>query len=112
MRIQDKLNQTITYWSPGVPDGFGGMTYGTPEAIQGRWEGQNELFIDAEGNEVRSQSIVYLDQSVQINGYLALGEYTDSTDTDPTTISGAKEIRSVKSTPSVDASQTLYKVWL
>jgi len=112
MNLKSKLNQDITYWPPGTPDGFGGTDYGTPTLLQGRWEGQNELFVDAEGNEVRSQAIIYLDQDVKLSGYLAKGEHTDSTDNDPTTISGAKEIRSVKETPSVDATQTVYKVWL
>jgi len=109
MKLKNKLNQDITYWSPGEPDGFGGTTYGTPVLLSGRWEGQNELFVDAEGNEVRSQAVIYLDQSVALSGYLAKGEHTGS---DPTTVSGAKEIRSVKETPNVDATQTVYKVWL
>ena len=109
MRLSRFYTQTITYWEPGTPDGYGGTTYPEPVTIKGRWEGRKELFIDAEGNEVRSQSVVYPDQLVELGGYLYEGESTAS---DPTTVDGALEIRAVRRVPSVKGTQEVIKVWL
>jgi len=107
--IFNHLYQKATYWAPGAVSGFGGRTFSAPVTIRVRWEDRAELFIDADGNEVRSRSIVYSDISVKQGGYLFLGE---STATDPTTVNNAYEIRDVTSTPNLYASTFLYKIVL
>jgi len=109
MRLSKFYTSTVTYWGPGTPDGYGGTTWPDPVTIKARWEGRNELFVDAEGKEVRSQSVVYPDQEVELGGYLYHGESTAS---DPTTVDGALEIRAVRKVPNLQGTQETIKVWL
>jgi len=109
MKLAKYFTSTATYWGPGVPDGFGGTDWPDPVLINVRWEGRNELFVDADGVEVRSQSVVYPDQDVELGGYLCHGESSAS---DPTTVDGALEIRAVRKIPNLRATQSLTKVWL
>lgn len=96
--INRNLRQDITYWPPGSPDGFGGVSYGTPAARLGRWEDKSDLFIDTDGQEVRSIAIVYLKEDVSLQGYLFLGTSTAS---NPTLINRAFEIRAFSKIPNL-----------
>jgi len=109
MDFSNLLNQTITYWAPSSYDKFGVGTYDDPVTVIGRWEDKQELFIDVNGKEVRSSSIVYLEDDVETGGYLYLGESTETTPIDET---GAREIRGYAKTPSLDAVYFLRKIWL
>lgn len=100
--ITRNLRQTVTYWSPGGNDGFGGVSYGTPVNIKGRWQDVAELFIDASGNEVVSKAKVWIDTDVVNKGYLYLGE---STAADPETVSDAREIRQFGKIPNLRATE-------
>jgi len=112
MNLSRLLNQTITYWASPAPDGYGGYTYDAPEAIVGRWEDKQELFIDKAGKEVKSNAIVYLGQDVDLGGFLALGTHIDSADVNPVDTIGAREIRSVEKSPDVRGDYSLRKAWL
>ena len=103
------LRQSVTYWSPGTPDGFGGVSFGTPVVVKGRWEDRTNLFVDIDGNEARSSTRVYLDRDVELNGFLFLGS---STATDPKTVSDAKEIRDFRKTPNLQATEFERRVLL
>jgi len=110
MSFIDRLfSQTITYWGSPSTSGWGGKTFDTPITLSGRWEDKQELFIDPMGNEVRSLAVVYVDQDVDLGGYLYLGTSTES---DPETVSEAREIRSFAKVPSIDGETYLRKVWL
>ncbi len=92
--------QTITYWSPGTPDGYGGLTYGAPVSLTGRWEERQEQFLDKTQTMQLSQAIVFLPNgtSIEEGGYLYLGT---SIDTDPTTVVGAFMIKRILITPDL-----------
>ncbi len=107
--VTRNLVQTITYWAVGVPDGFGGETFTAPVSLKGRWEDRSDLFIDVSGNESHSEAVVYVDTDVEIGGYLL---NDSSTASDPTVISGAREIRSFRKIPSLNAKIFERKVWL
>ena len=96
--ITRNLRQNVTYWSPGVNDGFGGVTFGSPAVQKGRWEDKVELFRDQSGNEVISIATVYLTVDVANKGYLFLGT---STGADPTAVSDAREIRAFRKIPNL-----------
>ena len=96
--ITRNLKGIVTYWAPGVNDGFGGVTFPTSVDIKARWEDKAELFIDASGNEVTSKAKVYLVSDVALKGYLFNGKSTVS---DPTTISDAREIRAFRRMPNL-----------
>lgn len=100
------LKQDGTYWPPGVNDGFGGVSYGAAVAIKCRWQDVAELFRDAQGQEVTSSAVVYVDRTLALRGKLALGAISGAPP------SSAREIRQAGSSPSVDAQRALLKVWL
>lgn len=103
------MHQTITYWSPDGIDAFGGRTFGAPLEIKGRWQDKADLFRDSDGREVVSSAVVYVDQDVELRGYLYLGSSSAS---NPQTVDGAREIRNIGRSPDLGATQTLHKVWL
>ena len=112
--LRRHLKQTAVYWPSPTPDGWGGYTLGTPQEISVRWEHRQELFIDAQGNEVRCSSVVYADQDLELGGYLYLGveDSLDSNHDDPTAIEGTLEIRGYSKSPSLSGRQYVRKVWL
>ena len=90
--------QTVTYWAPDSLDVNGKVAFTTPVTFKARWEDKSELFTDPQGREIRSQAIVYTARDVVIDGYLYLGVTSSS---DPTTISGAKEIKNFSKSPTL-----------
>lgn len=111
------LRQKATYWSPGAPDGEGGIAYGNPVVISCRWQDKSVLFRNAQGQEETSSSIVYPDRELSIRGLLAEGDLSDDFSSegwlDPETLYGAaREIRGRDASPSYHGSVTLNKVFL
>ena len=109
------LNQVAVYWGNPVNDGQGGRTFDNPVEIAVRWEQKQELFIDGNGQEVRSMAVVYLAQSVVLDGFLYLGVLNDissAEEADPMTISNAFAIRGYQSIPNVRATKFLRRAWL
>lgn len=105
------LNQTGTYWRASDNDGFGNVVYGAPVVVTCRVQEQIDLIRTAQGEEVTSSHVAYIDQALTVNGYFALGDYLD--ELDPLLISGAaaKIIKTGRS-PSFDATRVLHKIWL
>jgi len=100
------LNQTVVYWGTPSPDGFGGNTFATYVEINGRWEDSSEKFINPEGEEVVSKAMIFLDQDVDIGGWLYLGDTDDISSANqdsPENVDGAYEIRAFMKTPNIDA---------
>lgn len=95
------LVEKITYWERGLPNGFGGWAWASPAKLKGRWQDDNELFIDTQGQQALSRARVYLKSDVIIGGYLFNGE---SIAVDPTTVSGAFEIKQYRNSPPLGGS--------
>lgn len=107
------LKQTVTYWGNPAPDGWGGFTFDDPLAIVGRWEDRTELFINAAtGREERSRAVVYLNQDVDVGGYLYLGTATDSADDNPKDVDGAFQIKAFEKSPDIKGTRFSRKAWL
>lgn len=104
--VTRQLKQDASYWPPAGNDGYGGVAYGAAVAIKCRWQDVAELFRNAQGQEVTSSAVVYVDRALAIRGKLALGIITG------TPPAAAREIRQTGSSPSVDAQRALLKVWL
>ena len=100
------MTQDATYWPLSANDGFGGGSYGAAVAIKCRWQNAQKLFRDAQGREAVSEAIVYVDRELDNGGKLKLGTVTGSPPSD------AIEIRAKGSSPSLDGTVTLHKVWL
>ncbi len=85
------LNEDVTYWGLGAGrSDFNAITYLTPILLKGRWNESAELIRNKAGEEVVSKTICYLDQDIEADGYLALGDFTS--EEDPRAVPGAAEI--------------------
>lgn len=101
--------QIATYWPSPSQSRFGGPTFGSPVNIWTRWENKTEQFVDMERREVVSNAVVFTLVSVEIGGYLYLGE---SVAADPTQIIGAYPIRRVDQNTDLRNLHDIKKVWL
>ena len=107
------LNQTCVYWENLGPDGYGGSTWEDPVELDCRWEEVTERFIDANGEERRSQAKVFLGQDVNEGDYLYLGDLDDLTSADsPGNTKGAFQVRSFKKVPDLSGTEFERKAWL
>jgi len=98
--VTANLNQTITYWAAGTPDGFGGVAWGSPTTQNGRWEDKQREVLTPAGDTIISKTFVYLTTDVAIGGYLALGS---STAADPTTLDDAWVVQQFRKSPTIHA---------
>ena len=101
--------QQATYWGQPVPTGYGGHEFDIPEVIRCRWEQKTEEFIDKKGATKLSQAVVYVDQDVEVGGYLYLG---DTSEADPTALKEALPIQRYAKVPDIRAVEYVRKVWL
>ena len=90
--LNSRLNEKITHWVSSGTDEFGNPSGFTRNIIHGRWEDRAVLFIDQNREEVRSESVVFVDSPISVDDYLYEGETTVS---DPTTMDDARQIRQV-----------------
>ena len=104
------LRQTLTYWAfdSGV-NAWGDESFIPPVTLSGRWEDTIDRFMDLEGNEVVSNSIIYLTQDVTERGFLFLGE---SIATDPKEVQGAYPIRKFQKVPIFRLGHFMRKAYL
>ncbi len=98
MLVRRGYRQKATYWGSPVPDGTGGHTYGTPVPIKCRWENKAEQFTNTAGDLDVSKAIIFMPISVEVGGYLLLGE---SIATNPLGVGGAEKIRQIVDIPSL-----------
>lgn len=87
--ITFQLNQKATYWPAPTTDGFGALSFAAPTTINVRWEDRIERVITAQGNEENSRAVVWVNQELELGGYLYLGETTEA---DPVNLDGAYPI--------------------
>lgn len=103
------------YWPPGVSDGYGGFSDGDAVSVKTRWEDKSVLYIDANGEEQQSSSIVYVNTDVETAGHLFESslEIDTATESELTEARNkAREIRAVNRSPSIDGTKTLIKAIL
>ena len=104
------MHQTATYWAPLGNDGFGARQMASPVLIRCRWQESAQLFRDSTGREVASSVVVYPAESVEMRGYLCLGD--QSYIEDPRDLEGAYEIRQVQKSPNLRNTEELHKAYL
>lgn len=107
--------QTAVYWGAGSVDGFGVVTYDTPVEVTVRWSEKMELFLDSDGEQKSSRSVVHILQDMDINGFLYLGSLSDlsaSEKADPNTISTTRKIKAKSEVPDLRAVDQIRKVWV
>lgn len=104
------LKQTATYWASLGKDEFGKRILAAPVTIVCRWEKKSVLFKGSDNKEHLSSSIVFCLSELDLNGFLALGDYTGSNN--PYTLKEAKEIKQVNKSPDLSNSYNVVKVLL
>ena len=107
------MPQNAIYWPPGSNDGAGSKDFSAivPVVVVCRWQDDVTVSRDKEGNEFTAEHIVYVGQEVLVEGYLKLGDVAPAAGTDPHA-DGAKEIRRVYATRSLDGEEILVKALL
>ena len=109
------MNQVAVYWQPGIPDGTGSFDFTSviPVEIMCRFQDQQNLFRDAQGREVRTSRVAYVDREVVVGGFIAPGSLADANLTiEPYRNSSASLILNVVKSPSLSADEFLIKVML
>lgn len=102
--LTDDLKQTASYWAKGSTfDNYGNPTWDTPVLLPCRWEETTEKIVGAQGEEIMTRAVIFLDTDVTIGSYLLLGEF-GSGETDPLVLSSAFEILDFKKIPELGGS--------
>ena len=105
--VKRLFKDTITYWA-SHEDSFGGFSLSPPIVMKGRWEDRIERVTDSAGDELISRAVVLLDQKVEVDGYLYLGDSSSNRPAEE----GAHRIRRVDRIASLTGSKTLWKAYL
>ena len=92
--------QIISWWAAGGKDVYGAPTWSGPRELYGLWEDKETLTLYVEGREIVSKTSVHLQDDVSIGDFLYLGS-APSGSSDPTTLSGAWEIKAFNKIPSL-----------
>lgn len=102
------MKQKCVYWEP---DGFGPdgqPTFKPPIEIKCRWEDVHEVFADAQGNDIVSNSLVYVGIDLKTQGVMWLGKLVDlDSQTVPFNNEGAYSIRKFEKIPKLNAKEFL-----
>lgn len=106
--ITRNLLESITAYTPGTPDGYGGLSF-SKITVKARWEEKREMFRDSNGNETVSVAIVYVDTDVPVGGYLYHGLSTASS---PTGLTEAREVRGFSKIPNLRQTEYERKCFL
>lgn len=113
MSYVDFLKQTAVYWGNPQPTGIGGYTFDDPVEIVCRWSIKQKLFVDNTGRERLSAAIVYVNQDLDREGYLYLGELADlSSAPTPANTDDALMIRRFDKSPDRRVTRFVRKAWL
>lgn len=110
--LAEALTQTATYWAPGDDDAYGQRTPGSPVSADCRWEERAELFIDERGAERRSAAVAYVDQDMEVGGWLALGDLTATSDPRTLSVGQAWPIRGFKKVGNIEGTEFTRKAFL
>lgn len=111
MDMASKLTKILTYWEPDAPNGYGGWTYKTPVELACRWEDRRRMVIDGQGREVMSSASAYVLQELDLEGYIREGSCASNMP-NPIEDKDARRILTTSKVPSVDASETVYQVYV
>ena len=77
--IRQNFNQVLTYWGSPSRDGFGGSSYASPILLECRWEEKMTQFTTPVGVMKTSKAEIFVNQPLDIGGFIILGDHTDQT---------------------------------
>ena len=104
-----KQGQRCIFWAITGFDQYGQPTYDEPVDIDCRWEDEIQEYIDKDGNQKLSKSVVYVDRNMEVGGVLLLGSLDDSgiDEENPLINEGASEIMQFCKLPNLRNTETL-----
>jgi hypothetical protein len=71
------LNTIGTYWAPlGETDDFGQPMLDQPQLVNSHWLNEEQFVRSPQGDDVNCHTVVYIDIDVDLEGYLAEGDYS------------------------------------
>lgn len=111
------LRQTVVYWETDSTDVFGNTSWEAGIEIKARWEEQAEDVLNADGENVVSKAVVYVDgdQDIVMDGVMFLGVKSSLTTAqipDPDRVANAYRIIAVRNSPELRNRRSLKKLWL
>lgn len=109
------LNQKCVYWGGPTPDGYGGFDYDDPEELDCRWVNTNQVIIDAKGREMVCRATVQVNQDLDEEGMLYLGELDDldsAEEVAPETIAAAYQIKRFDKIPTMRGTKFFRMAYL
>lgn len=113
--LRKARNQRAVYWAKNGNDEHGQPTFDIGIVLMVRWVDKQEQIKAADGREILSDAMVWVDQDLTMEGVLYLGEYYDLTTeqkADPDLVVGAKWILKTSKVSSVNAREIARKAWL
>ncbi len=110
MSLARLMHDDVTHWPVTGSDGFGGHLFDTPVKFKARWEDKNVMFLNLQGDEEVSRSIVYTPSAIPVGDYLALGDLVATLD--PTTINGPSRVRAANRSTDLGGLRSIQKAIL
>lgn len=111
MSYKNLLSDTITYWAPGTPDGFGTKSFKQPVHLKARYQNSRLELIDQMGQSFISIATVYVDSSninlIEFGGFISLGVYSGTT---VSSISTAYRVARISTSKSPKTSIKVYRI--
>ena len=116
-RFLEKIRkQDAVYWERVGVNYDGTEIFDDPIDIKVRWEDVQELFVDEQGEEGRSTSLIMMGFMAKSGSWLKLGKFELSTGelppTNPRGIEGAWPIRQREAIPDIKNRATLYLAYV
>ena len=97
--LTKNLRQRATYWAVSTLNASGDPTFVAPKAIKVRWEKGQAVFTSIGGEEATADGLLFVAIDMFEGDMVYLGV---STAADPTTVTGAFTILSVRVTPTLN----------
>lgn len=108
MNLTKNLKQTIEYREPnGLRLVGGDPDFGQLKKQACRYQQKTQIVKQGDGEDAVSDTIVYVVQAIAIDSMA----WTDGTN-DSTDFTKARRVLAVQESPSIDATQSLWKVFL
>jgi hypothetical protein len=116
MNIKRLLIHDIVYWAPPTFGTDGTISFDNPTNGKARWEEKGELFLNSDGQETVSNSLIITDWAMEKGGYAWKGKTSDlsvNEQADPRLLKKSFPIKKVEySTHIAKKDIIIYKVFL
>jgi len=107
--LDGTLNQTVTHWAVAGRDEYGDPSFAAPTTFPARVVARNEIFYDGNGNQRRSETVMMTTAAVDFGDFVYVGT---STDTDPTSVTGSRQVQAVQSATDLGGDDRVYRIML